>query len=148
MTGTNHGMTGAVIALYVSEPALAIVLSYFSHYACDALPHFGLKREELFGKNFNIILIADFMVAVTLMVVLSLMFPERRLVIWACMVAAASPDLAWAYYHLYAQRIKQRKLKLDIISRFHSWIQWSQTRAGALVEIIWFVLMGALILRK
>src|SRR5260221_194871 len=98
MTGTNHGMTGAVIALLVKEPLIAVPLSYISHYVCDSIPHFGLgEGDELFDKKFNITLVSDFLVAVSMMVILGILFPAQRWLIWACMAAAASPDLMWAY---------------------------------------------------
>jgi len=149
MTGTNHGMTGAVIALLVKEPALAVPLSFISHFACDSIPHFGLApNDKLFDRKFNVTLVMDFLVAVSLMVILGLMFRSQRWLIWACMVAAASPDLAWAYYHLYMQKIKKRKPKFDRLSRFHIAIQWSQTPKGWFVEVAWFVLIGSIILAQ
>lgn len=80
------------------------------------------------------------------MVILGILFPAQRLVIWLCMVAAASPDLMWAYYHLYVERLKNRKPHLGILARFHAWVQWSQTPAGWLVEAAWFMLTGSLII--
>lgn len=154
MTGTNHGITGAVVALYVKEPLVAVPLAYLSHFACDAIPHFGVKDNpgqpdnELFGKKFNIILLTDFLVAVSLMALFGNWFPEQKWVIWGCMVAAASPDLAWAYYHLYVEHVKRRKPKLDPVSKFHAWIQWSSSYPGAYVEAVWFVLMGLAVLAR
>jgi hypothetical protein len=149
MTGTNHGMTGAAIALLVKEPALAVPLSFLSHFACDAIPHSGLPPGgKLFNRFFNVTLITDFVVAVIMMVILGILFPSHKWLIWACMIAAASPDLMWAYYHLYLQKIKNRKPKLGPLARFHSWIQWSQTPKGWFVEVIWFLAVGAFILSR
>lgn len=147
MTGTNHGMTGALIALLVKEPGLAIPLSFASHFACDAIPHAGLAEgDKLFAKKFNRILTTDFLVAVGMMGLLGGLFPSERVVIWVCMIAAASPDLMWAYYHLYVETLKRRKARLDPLARFHTWIQWSETPKGWLVEGMWFVLVGSTIL--
>ena len=147
MTGTNHGMTGALIALIVKEPLLAISLSFASHFACDSIPHFGLAPgDELFDKKFNTTLALDFSVAVVMMLLIGFVFPAHRWLIWACMIAAASPDLMWAYYELYIKKIKKGTPKLDPLARFHTWIQWSQTPQGWFVEIFWFIAMGALIL--
>lgn len=149
MTGTNHGLTGAMIAVLVKEPAVAIPLSFVSHFACDAIPHYGLaKDEELLGNKFNLILIVDFILAVSLMAVFGIRFPSQKWIIWGCMASAASPDLAWAYYHLYLEKLKKRTAKLDILSNFHHWIQWSQTPNGKFVEIFWFLSMGAIILSQ
>ncbi|MDB5182547.1 MAG: hypothetical protein JWO47_331 [Candidatus Saccharibacteria bacterium] len=151
MTGTNHGMTGAVIALLVKEPALAVPLSFLSHFACDAVPHWGwsLKPgEKLFGKRFTTMLICDFIFAVVIMIVLGILFPSHRWLIWGCMIAAAIPDLMWAYYHLYLEKIKAQKPVYGTFGRFHKWIQWSETPKGLFVEGAWFVAMGAIILAQ
>lgn len=147
MTGTNHGMTGALLALLVKEPALAVPLSFTSHFVCDAIPHSGMSPgEKLFSKKFTSLLIADFIFAVILMVVLGSIFKQQRWLIWSCMIAAASPDLMWAYYNLYVETLKNRKPDYGLLARFHSWIQWSQTPKGWIVEGIWFVVIGSIIL--
>jgi hypothetical protein len=146
MTGFNHGITGATIALIVSQPALAIPLAFFSHFVTDMIPHFGLDEKELFGKKFNTILIADFLFAVSLMAVLAILFPDHMWVIWACMIAAASPDLMWAYHRLYVEHLNNRQPKLGSIAYFHHKIQWSQTLPGVYVEALWFLLVGSYIL--
>ncbi len=152
MTGTNHGLTGAVIALIVKEPLLAVPLSFASHFVCDAIPHFGVidhpggPDDELFGRKFNIILVTDFLVAVSLMVVIGMLFPAQRWLIWWCMVAAAIPDSVSAYYRLYIERIKKRKPHYDRLYLFHRNIQWSETHYGWLVEVPWFLLMGMIVI--
>jgi hypothetical protein len=148
MTGFNHGMTGAVIALTVKQPALAVPLAFLSHFATDMIPHFGLDEKQLFKRRFNVILVADFLFAITLMAILAILFPEHIWLIWVCMIAAASPDLMWAYHRLYIEHHKKRPKKLGRIARFHSKIQWSQTIPGFLIEAIWFVLMGTIVLYK
>ena len=47
MTTTAHALTGAAIAVVIKKPKLAIPLAFLSHFACDALPHFGI------GMNFG-----------------------------------------------------------------------------------------------
>jgi hypothetical protein len=136
-------MTGAVIALVVKQPALAVPLAFLSHFIIDAIPHFGVIEKEIFGRRFNIILILDFLFAVCLMILLAFLFPAHAWIIWACMIAAASPDLMWAYHRLY---LMKRPRRFGIIAKFHSKIQWSQTMPGACVEALWFLLIGSLIL--
>jgi hypothetical protein len=146
MTGFNHGMTGAVIALSVKQPALAIPLAFLSHFVTDMIPHFGLEEEQLFKRHFNIILVADFLFAVLLMIFLAILFPTHIWLIWVCMIAAASPDLMWAYHHLYIGHYKKLSKKLGRIAYFHSRIQWSETLQGAYNEAAWFFLMSIIIL--
>lgn len=145
-------MTGAVIALLVKEPAIAIPLSFISHFMCDVIPHFGVidnpgqPDDELFKKKFNIILALDFLAAVGLMIVLGKLFPAQKQLIWICMIAAAIPDLASAYYRLYIEKIKKQPRHHSIITRFLYGIQTSETYKGAFVEVAWFLVMGAIIL--
>ncbi|OVE79295.1 hypothetical protein BVY00_00825 [bacterium G20] len=143
-----------MIALTVKNPLLAVPLSFISHYFQDLIPHwdYGVSREadkngSFFAKSFNISLLADFCLSVILMIVLALLFPTHRLLIWGCMVAAASPDLMWAYYRLYLEKIKKQRSHYDPFARLHILVQWSQTSAGALVEIAWaivgiFIILG------
>jgi len=146
MTGFNHGMTGAVIALTIKEPLLAVPLAFLSHFATDMIPHFGLNEKQLFKRHFNIILIADFLFAVVLMAILAILFSDKVFLIWACMIAAASPDLMWAYHRLYIEHYKKLPPKLGRIAYFHHKIQWSQTLKGVYGEALWFLLMSSIIL--
>lgn len=146
MTGFNHGVTGALIALTVKQPALAVPLAFLSHFATDMIPHFGLDEKQLFKRHFNAILVADFLFAVFLMILLAVLFPAQKWLIWTCMIAAASPDLMWAYHRLYIEHLKKRPVKLGKIAQFHGKIQWSQTVPGALYEAAWFLLIGSIIL--
>ena len=153
MIGLNHGMTGAVLALTVKNPSVAIPLSFISHYLQDLIPHwnYGVKREadksgSFFTTRFNLFLLTDFCLSVILMIVLALLFPAHKWLIWGCMIAAASPDLVWAYYRLYREHIKRQKPNYDFFSNLHLKMQWSHTTNGALVELAWFLAMGAIIL--
>lgn len=142
-------MTGAVIALLVKEPALAVPLSFLSHFVCDAIPHFGLAPgEKLFERKFNFILSSDFITALCTMVILGMLFPAQSWLIWSCMVAAASPDLMWAYYNLYIEKLQKKKPRFGLLARFHIWIQWSQTPKGWFVEGAWFLATIAVILAQ
>src|ERR1051325_2003067 len=98
MTGFNHGMTGAVIALTAKNPVLAVPLSFLSHYLIDFIPHFGFVQEEVLEKRFNLSLKFDFLFALFMMLILAIIFPGHKILIWACMIAAALPDIIWWFY--------------------------------------------------
>ncbi len=139
-------MTGAVIALSIKNPAIAVPLSFISHYFQDVIPHwnYGVSRQTndkgaFFTKKFNLSLLGDFCLSLILMIVLAFLFPTQKWLIWACMIAAASPDLVWAYYRLYREHIKKQKPHYDLFSELHRKIQWSQTAHGGLVEIAWAI---------
>lgn len=147
-------MTGAVIALALKNPAIAVPVSFASHFAQDVVPHwdYGVSRQKdktanFFTARFDISLLIDFLIAVALMIILALMFPSQKWTIWACMVAAACPDLMWAYYRLYLEHLKRRKPHYDPLARLHKFLQWSQTRRGFLVEIIWFIAAWIIVLQ-
>lgn len=151
MTGFNHGLTGAVIALTVKNPAAAVPLAFLSHFAQDAIPHHNYFANETeishFSRKFNIALICDFLLSLVLMVLLAVMFPTHKWLIWGCMAAAAVPDLMWGYYFLYVEHINKQKPKFDPIARFHKFVEWSETKEGIWVEILWFVIMWVIIIK-
>lgn len=153
MTGLNHGMTGAVIALIVKNPVLAVPLAFTSHFLQDIIPHwdYGIKRNldkkpDFFTKRFSYSLLVDFLISIAIMIALAILFPAHKWLIWACMIAAASPDLMWAYYRLYREYIQKQKPQYNRLTQIHTKIQWSQTALGGLVEAVWFLLMGGIIL--
>jgi hypothetical protein len=134
-------MTGAVIALTIKQPVLAITLSFLSHYATDALPHYGVKLKEVYTRNFNLYVAADFVFAICLMIILGFVFPESRWLIWACMVAAAIPDIVWLYY----RKIMKMKLSaMDRVSRFHG--QLNNHVKHIYYDAAWFSLMWLIVL--
>ena len=146
MTGTNHAMTGAVIAFTIKNPAVAVPAAFISHYLQDLIPHFGMSETKLFKRKFNIVLVSDFLLSIGLMVLLAVLFPAHKWLIWACMVAAACPDLAWAYYRLYIERIKKQIPHYDPLNKMHLIMEWSNESWGVLVEILWFLGAGTIIL--
>ncbi len=149
MTATNHALTGTVIALVIKQPALAIPLSFLSHYLVDAIPHFSFADRDLFRRNFNTLLILDAISCILLVGLIYLLFPARWFVISFCAFLATSPDLAWAYYRLYLEKIKGRFVKYDLINRLHSRLQASShnkyARRGIRNELAWLCSMSIII---
>lgn len=148
MTGLNHGLTGAVIALAVKNPYIAVPMAFLSHFIVDIIPHwdYGIKNKAgTFSRKFNLLLTSDFLISVLAMIILAILSPAHKWLIWACMIAAASPDLMWAYYRLYIEHLKKRVPRLDPLARVHDLLQWSHTTGGLYVEIIWAIFMVALL---
>jgi len=144
MTTTNHAITGAFIATLIRQPLLAIPLAFLSHFVCDAIPHFS--SGFTFGKkSMYWYLAGDALCAILAALFLLSQNVHDPVLLAVCGFAAMSPDLAWLYYGI--KDVKQgKKTHRGIISRFHSRIQWSETFAGILPELIWaFVLLGAII---
>lgn len=152
MTTTNHALAGAIIAVAVRQPVLAVVLAFISHFLMDALPHFGIQIENndvrtrndrpLFKWVTTRIDVAGTIIAVVLLPILL-----RPRIAWpltlACILAAIAPDLIWVYR--FIRELKTGKLgRKSVFSKFHKWIQWGEYPWALVFDICWFV--GCLIL--
>lgn len=150
MTVTNHMLTGAVIALTVHHPAIAIPLAFLSHFALDALPHYGYgfipysqrdKQPYFLAKQ-----VADGLLALTLFLVVpyATRYYQLPIITQLAMLAAYLPDGLWTYHYLRAQRTG-RYGRPDWFSRLHKRIQWCERSWGIYVELGWLGGMAALI---
>lgn len=144
MTTTSHALTGALIATVIKQPLLAIPLAYFSHYACDSLPHFGINMK--FGSRAMYIwLIVDGMCAALFAILLIILGVKNPLYLALAGFAAMSPDLVWLYYGIRGDLTKPHKF--DWLTKLHSKIQWYQKVPGIVVDVTWVVFMTILTLR-
>lgn len=144
MTATNHAVTGAVIALAVKRPELAVPLAFISHFVLDATPHFGIHEDDVLKRNvhwlFRCVMTCDVILAVAAFIILPIV--GHHTVAWgwivASMAAAFLPDLVWIFRYLEEIRTKISRPH-GRYARFHQYIQWSETPVGLIVEIAWFV---------
>jgi hypothetical protein len=92
MLVTNHVLSGAVIgAASRSRPASAFVLGVLSHFALDAVPHWG-KWERHF--SFMQVAVPDGLAGLAVMGAMTAIAPRGgRLAVLAGMAGAALPDL-------------------------------------------------------
>ena len=144
MTATNHVVTGALIAITISNPVIGLPLALLSHLVLDSIPHFGL--EDLKLAKFVPILMTDIIFAGSVLVALLIIRPENYWLMVAGGIMAASPDLL--SIPLFISMIKRRKHKFGVVQRFLQKIQWSETVRGLAVEVVWFGFIGALLLQK
>lgn len=129
MTVTNHALTGAIIALLVPQPALAIVLAVVSHFVLDAVPHFGgVSWYEKWGKPMMCLALADATFLCMSLAWLWVVFPAQYWLVVACAIAATVPDWLWGLYYL---NIGAKSMYF----RFHLAIQRWERPWGAYVEI-------------
>lgn len=144
MTATNHVATGALIGALVVNPWIALPVSFFAHFALDALPHYdGPGHTE---KRFLYELSIDFGLATGILMSIFLLSPANWLVVIACAVACASPDLMWFRY--WMAELKGEKRQLGRIASFHSRIQRYARHSfiNLSIEIVWlFIMISALI---
>lgn len=144
MTTTAHAMTGAAIATVVKKPWLAVPLAFLSHFVCDAIPHFGIGFS-FGGKGMFLWLLIDGLAAMAFAVFLLKKKVANPLLMAVCGFAAMSPDLAWLYYGLHHNL--NNVAAMDPISRFHAWIQWSESVPGLITDLTWTALMLWIILK-
>lgn len=144
MTATNHALTGATIALAVKRPELAIPLAFLSHFALDAIPHFGVPPGKFVLRKYYKFLVGDFVALLAMTVVLAVLFTSKFWIILSCMAVAAGPDFMWWIYRKNLE--DNNKQGVDVISRFHWWIQWKEFTKGIFIEVGWFIIMCTIIL--
>jgi hypothetical protein len=86
---TNHVVAGAVIGVVVPRPAHAFGLGVASHFAMDALPHWGHPDYSVFIK----VAVVDGLFGLATMATIARAAPpERRAAVVAGMLGACLPD--------------------------------------------------------
>lgn len=147
MTATNHALTGAVIALIVKQPALAIPFAFVSHFVLDAIPHFDASKASV--KFARAAIFTDILVAGCLAFGLSIVLRDRvsGWLILAASVACMSPDLVWGVrYYKFRDFKKIISEPMSKFTKLHQKIQWSESLQGIIVEFVWFALMLVLVI--
>lgn len=137
MTATNHVVTGMTLLAAVPHPAM-LPVAFLSHFALDALPHYGAPATEHTSHKFLVILFSDMGVAASFLLAITLLQPENWPLLVLGGILSASPDLMWLPRWLQELQGKDPG-KLHLIGRFHSWIQWAEKPWGLIVELIWFL---------
>ena len=143
MTGTNHFLAGASIGLYISNPVVAIPVAFMSHFALDALPHFGVAFDTRTKKRppvFTRVIRADALISIVLLYFAITSLP---LLATACMIAALSPDFVWVYKFTFKERFgKLPPSPKGPLSQLHKDIQRYERIWGLYVEIVVAALLG------
>lgn len=144
MTATNHALTGAVIGMTVSNPVFAVMLAFLSHFALDALPHYGPKKGDIGGNRFRNYLLLDISLCIVLVLILAFTSPQHWFLAAVCAFFATSPDAMWLPDFVRARRgQKQRTFSgRGPLVRLHAWVQWYQKPLGAITEALWLVVAG------
>lgn len=136
MTGTNHALTGALIAGVVGNPIVFVPLALSSHFVLDSLPHFGedyKKRTKLSSG----VWVTD---AILLAAGLGVLTVTSNWLIMIGAFAAISPDLAWIFRFVFAEKWGSLPPKeFNKLNAFHAGIQKFETRKGIYIEVVWFI---------
>lgn len=116
MLVTNHVLSGALIGSAARRPLPAFLLGVASHFALDAVPHWGAWAGD---REFLRVAVPDGLAGLAAMALLTAICrPGRRMAVAAGMAGAALPDLD-----------KPAKLWFGVtlwpaaVNRFHSGIQ-------------------------
>jgi hypothetical protein len=128
---TNHVLTGMLIGLNIDEVPLVAPAALASHFALDILPHWGGEKFPFKSPIWFAFAVTDAVLAMTAVAVAIYVWPHK---IWNILVGtffAALPDLFFLPEIFFGVKFKGGFFK------FHSWIQWSQTAPGIIVEAIW-----------
>jgi hypothetical protein len=89
MLVTNHVLSGAVIGAVIRRPIPAFVVGVASHFALDAVPHWGK-----FGAKLMRVAVPDGLTGLAMIGAMAAIAPpDRRVAVLAGMAGAALPDL-------------------------------------------------------
>jgi hypothetical protein len=136
MTGTNHALTGALIATAIGNPIVFVPAAIGSHFVLDMLPHFGEKYGQR-KKLTKIVWTAD---AGLLVGGLILLVATQNWLIALGSFAALSPDLAWIFRFVFIEKWGTLPPgNLNRLNSFHANIQKLESREGVFVEVLWLI---------
>ena len=149
MTATNHTITGAFIGLSVVNPWMALPLALASHFALDALPHFGDRAQPAAGmRALKKMLPFDILLAALTLLAIIIIRPLHWQLGIACGILAASPDLRGIPVFIYYLKYQTLPPVTGWYDRFNRFVQWGERLWGAWVELAWFVVFAALLLTR
>jgi len=143
MTATNHALTGAIIVTITSVPIVGVPLAFLSHFVLDSLPHYGAP----YGTRSRFSTTVWGVDAVTLAVLFVLLvFSSSWLALIGALVAI-SPDTAWVYRFVIDEKFGKLPPKpANRFNQFHSGIQKYEFKEGIVIEVIWTVIFGLVLL--
>lgn len=117
---TNHVLQGALLGRALGRPLPAFLLGVASHFAADALPHWGDIDASVRDRGFLVVAVPDGLTGLLVMATLGAAAPTAaRWPVLAGMLGAALPDAdkPWALV------TGGRALWPAAVHRFHGRIQ-------------------------
>jgi len=138
MTITNHILAGSIIGLTVSNPVLAIVLGFISHFIMDILPHFGYPGKNGYvvfkHRLMKLVSVTTFITSAAVVILLAVTGNWFALLVG---LIAASPDGIGFYNYLKNERkqLPSTGILGTFHVKFHRWIQWCERPWGIGVEV-------------
>lgn len=151
MTITNHMLAGAIIGLTVSNPVIAVIVAFASHFAMDALPHFGYPgqrgyTEVLKYKMTYAVIGATFLTSLLVVILLAVTGHSFALLTG---LVAASPDAIGLYNYLAFDKknIPSTGFMKHFQVNFHRKIQRYERPWGLYIEVFVTVLLGIVFIK-
>jgi len=96
MTATNHALVGALIGAALPLP-LAIPAAYLSHFALDAVPHYGVSEKMRDRSSiYKAVILSDALVGLSVNIPM-IIFHQWNMLL--CGWLAYSPDAPMVYYY-------------------------------------------------
>jgi hypothetical protein len=150
VTAPNHALTGALIGLSVANPVLALPLAFVSHLLQDTVPHYDPAEPDMakrIGARSYVYqqLVLGGALCLLLVVVLAVTQPAHWLLASVCAFVATSADMFWIPRFVHVQRTGKDLPPTNWFLRLHSALQWKTGPQLKWVEIVWFLVFGALI---
>jgi len=139
MTATNHAITAANMAL-ITKQWWILPLAFLSHFALDALPHYGDPTPEARAPKYKTVLSVD-LIVLALFAWLVIMTAGQF--VWLVIIVgfiAWSPDMVW-FYRDYRERRDKTLPPQNWLTNFHAHIQKYERGWGWILEVVWFVAM-------
>ena len=146
---TNHTLTGIALGLAIDNPVVLAPAAVASHLALDMTPHFWFKRGGGNGFDDPLFLVVgavDFGLSVCLAIGACLIWPGRALNVIVGVIGADLPDLIYIPVILVGRaRLNHWLPWYEPMLKFLKRIQWSETPAGIITEIIWLAVILSVI---
>jgi hypothetical protein len=137
MIGFNHALAGVIIGVTVPAPFVPVV-ALASHFAMDALPHFG--RSETFKPYtgaFKALLVIDGVICLAVLAGGLWLFPSHAIGILLGTFFARLPDFLW----LLEGRVQWMKRYFHLAHV----IQWGEVSWGWMLELVYAAIFFTII---
>lgn len=138
MTGTNHALTGALIAAALPYPIIFVPIAIASHFGEIIINRKRLSRA--------VWLVDALLLAGLLGLFIATSQPLAILIGALC---AMSPDAAWIYRFTVSEHFgKLPPAPENVANRLHSSIQKYESRKGLIIEVGWLIVIANLLRLK
>ena len=149
MTALNHAATGALVAVAIGDPLIALPAALLSHFLIDMLPHWDYYRLTEDKSRGWLNPAIDFGASLFLLLILAMTVNAPAWLLITGGLLGVLPDMMWVSYIIWHRPSIQgnKSSLLNRVRHFHLKIQWLETTklVGLFAELAWFGLMIFLI---